>query len=96
MRPSLLHPGIGERGRHVRRSRATRGSSEIRESDTAVRPETAHTPEPAPIPDFATRRVRAAGGPLDRASYACQCGYVFAAAVTTTVECPHCGGSQAW
>jgi rubrerythrin len=47
-------------------------------------------------PDIAAQRVREAGGPTDRASYACACGYLFAAAVSTTVECPHCGASQAW
>jgi hypothetical protein len=46
--------------------------------------------------DAAAQRVREAGGPTDRACYACSCGYQFAAAVTTTVECPHCGTAQAW
>jgi hypothetical protein len=47
-------------------------------------------------PDVAASRVREAGGPLDVASYACLCGMVFAAAVSTTVACPHCGATQAW
>ena len=34
--------------------------------------------------------------PQDRATYACACGYVFAAAVCTSVACPHCGDAQAW
>jgi rubrerythrin len=46
--------------------------------------------------DAASRRVREVGGPTDQASYVCQCGYLFAAAVSTTVECPHCGNPQAW
>jgi rubrerythrin len=46
--------------------------------------------------DIAVERVRASGGPLDQASYACQCGYLFAAPVTTTVSCPHCSAPQAW
>jgi len=46
--------------------------------------------------DAEAERVREAGGPLDRASYVCSCGYVFAAAVSTTVSCPHCGADQAW
>ncbi len=50
---------------------------------------------PPPL-DTVAQRVREAGGPSDRASYACDCGYVFAAAVSTTVECPHCGSGQAW
>lgn len=45
---------------------------------------------------FSSARVREASGPTDRASYACQCGYLFAAAVTTTVRCPHCGVAQVW
>lgn len=28
--------------------------------------------------------------------YACQCGFVFKALVSTSVDCPHCGGTQAW
>ena len=47
-------------------------------------------------PDTAARRVREAGGPSDQASYACECGLLFAASVSTTVECPHCGTAQAW
>jgi hypothetical protein len=47
-------------------------------------------------PDFALLRVQGAGGPLDRASYHCDCGFVFAASVSTTVSCPHCGTPQAW
>jgi hypothetical protein len=46
--------------------------------------------------DSAAQQVREAGGPTDLASYSCQCGYMFAAAVSTTVECPHCGSPQAW
>ncbi len=41
-------------------------------------------------------RVREAGGPEDRASYRCSCGFVFCAAVSTSVACPHCGSPQAW
>ena len=42
------------------------------------------------------RRLRQSGGPDDHATYACTCGYVFDAAVTTSVACPHCGTGQAW
>jgi len=42
------------------------------------------------------QRVRGAGGPIDNASYTCGCGFVFAASVSTTVRCPHCGADQAW
>ena len=41
-------------------------------------------------------QARRAGGPQDRALYNCACGYVFTAAVSTSVGCPHCGTSQAW
>src|SRR5919109_2901109 len=44
----------------------------------------------------AERRLRASGGPEDRAQYSCQCGYSFEAAVTTSVSCPNCGSGQAW
>lgn len=47
-------------------------------------------------PDAALLRVQGAGGPADSASYTCQCGYMFAASVSTTVSCPRCGASQAW
>jgi hypothetical protein len=50
-------------------------------------------PQPQPSPQA---RERAAGGPEDRAAYRCSCGYVFEAPVSTTVGCPHCGGTQAW
>jgi len=46
--------------------------------------------------DPAAQRVRDAGGPIDEASYACHCGYVFRAPVSTTVACPHCRATQAW
>ena len=52
--------------------------------------------EAAPPCDLAVQRARAAGGPMDRASYACACGYLFLAAVSTTVACPHCQATQAW
>lgn len=32
----------------------------------------------------------------DAALYSCGCGYVFTAAVTTSVGCPYCGAPQAW
>jgi hypothetical protein len=50
----------------------------------------AHTPDPV------VQRVRSAGGPIDEASYSCQCGLQFLAPVSTTVACPRCGAPQAW
>lgn len=32
----------------------------------------------------------------DHALYNCQCGFVFEALVSTSVDCPHCGVKQAW
>jgi hypothetical protein len=46
--------------------------------------------------DVAAHKVREAGGPIDKASYVCLCGFAFAAAVSTSVQCPHCGEPQAW
>ena len=44
----------------------------------------------------ATASARRAGGPQDRALYACSCGYAFKAPVSTSVGCPQCGSRQAW
>jgi hypothetical protein len=41
-------------------------------------------------------RSRESGPSQDHALYNCHCGYVFEAPVTTSVDCPHCGGAQAW
>ena len=83
----LLHP-LAERQSRRRRP-VRRGGASLHKRQV----EPAFTPEPR---DVAVERVRAAGGPLDEASYTCQCGYLFAAPVTTTVACPHCGTDQAW
>ena len=71
----------------------------------APRPAT-EAPAPAEVPERRIsdrghhgadeRRAREAGGPIDRAEYVCGCGYVFDAAVSTSVTCPRCGGHQAW
>lgn len=53
-----------------------------------------NVPQPSQIASQA--RERDAGGPQDRAAYCCACGYVFEAAVSTSVGCPHCGDTQAW
>jgi hypothetical protein len=58
--------------------------------------ETGTVPEPAgPTADRVSRR-REAGPPQDTAMYTCHCGFVFKAAVSTSVDCPHCGDTQAW
>jgi hypothetical protein len=41
-------------------------------------------------------RRRELGPTQDQALYTCQCGFVFQAPVSTSVGCPHCGGTQAW
>jgi hypothetical protein len=90
MRGSLLHP-IGAR-RQAQRIRGEHLSAQALEPNLAP-PPTGAAPTP---PDIAAERVRESGGPTDLACYACHCGYVFAATVSTTVECPHCGTPQAW
>jgi hypothetical protein len=83
MRPSILHPlREPERARRRPVRRARRGTN-ARESLHRDR-------------DLAVERVRQAGGPIDRASYSCACGYLFSASVSTSVTCPHCGADQAW
>lgn len=42
------------------------------------------------------KRRREAAAPQDQAVYSCSCGFVFEAQVSTSVGCPHCGGTQAW
>ena len=85
IRPNLLHPR-GE-SRHARRHRRSARRSQRSEDARETQPR---------IDDPAVRRVREAGGPVDRASYTCECGYLFSAAVSTSVSCPHCGSGQAW
>lgn len=41
-------------------------------------------------------RHRAGPPPEDKALYTCSCGFVFDAPVTTSVQCLHCGQTQAW
>ena len=90
MRPNLLHP-LADR-RPARRASRRRGAQQAsaRTGETAIRA------TPARPVDIAAQRVRDAGGPIDRASYSCECGLLFEAWVSTTVKCPHCGAGQAW
>lgn len=65
------------------------------------RPAAAPAPMPAPTApqpcDDGAPGRRALHGPVqDNAVYNCSCGYVFEAAVSTSVDCPHCGCGQAW
>jgi hypothetical protein len=47
-------------------------------------------------PQPPAREPRGGGPSQDTALYSCSCGFVFEAAVSTSVDCPHCGGAQAW
>jgi hypothetical protein len=81
----LPHPADTERPRRHRRGKRRAGA----------RTANLHL-APVPAQDAAVTRARLAGGPIDNASYSCSCGFVFAASVSTTVRCPHCGADQAW
>jgi rubrerythrin len=61
-----------------------------------VRPQPAPTPPAAHDDHFDERRWREAGGPQDRAQYACACGYLWETTVSASVACPNCGSAQAW
>ena len=98
MRPRLLHP-IRDRARAGERTE--RRSHERRAQQRRSEPRVIVLDELPPIHgggccDPAVDRARSAGGPLDVAVYTCGCGYLFSAAVSTTVSCPHCGTDQAW
>ncbi|HST54548.1 MAG TPA: hypothetical protein VLJ42_01480 [Solirubrobacteraceae bacterium] len=79
-----------------RRARRQRGARHAPTRPALEQPATEQPSAPRHPLDLAAQRVRQAGGPLDQASYACQCGFLFAAPVSTTVACPNCGASQAW
>ena len=49
-----------------------------------------------PTAPSARERNQRANISEDAALYSCSCGYIFKAAVTTSVGCPHCGTDQAW
>ena len=94
----LLHP-LAERQSRRRRPARRAVSTHLRRDEPTFAAQAPATREPAATTearDIAVERVRASGGPLDQASYSCQCGYLFAAPVTTTVSCPHCSAEQAW
>jgi hypothetical protein len=92
VRPTIRKP-TGARRRGGRTRAEHRPASAPAPEVTAARltDETA-----APAPDAAAARVREAGGPIDLASYACECGCLFTADVSTSVKCPYCGTGQAW
>jgi hypothetical protein len=76
------------RNREGRRERGVgRDQASTLTSDAAVTTQTTTA---------AMRRRREAGISQDAAMYTCSCGFVFKALVSTSVDCPHCGGAQAW
>jgi hypothetical protein len=46
--------------------------------------------------DCSRRRGAKLESELGEATYNCQCGFIWQAPVLTSVDCPHCGDSQAW
>ncbi len=95
MKPSLRHP-IGER-RRVRRPRRMHRPPAARVPGAAREPAAAPQPPAVlPQPTNASPQGRLGAPSTDLACYSCQCGYVFTATPTTTVQCPHCGTPQAW
>ena len=83
-------------GRSMRSGPPHRVGEPRRPRTLARRPRRAESRSEQTREDEALARARAAGGPIDRACYGCQCGYQFSAAVSTSVVCPHCGSTQAW
>lgn len=83
--------------RHGRR-RARKRAAGAHATELHAEPTSGHdlVTDPRSTGPQIVQRVRSAGGPVDNASYTCSCGFVFAASVSTTVACPHCGASQAW
>ncbi|HTW43039.1 MAG TPA: hypothetical protein VMD79_12060 [Solirubrobacteraceae bacterium] len=92
MRPALLKKPRGQR-RGARRQRTPHTPAAVQPAQLAGDPPLEQAPRAC---DPAVERVREAGGPVDHASYACACGYLFRAAVSTSVSCPNCGTDQAW
>lgn len=104
MRPRLAHPLRSTRSRRLhpaRQAPRVPAAADVL-ADPPPEPRTLAptAPElgdaPARQADTDLQRAREAGGPLDLASYVCECGYVFSAPVSTTVHCPHCRAGQVW
>ncbi len=94
----LVRNTRGEKGTRRRAGSFRDRHSAAPAASTADSPaETAtHGAEPAPRDDATPARRRQHGPVEDNALYSCHCGFVFEAAVSTTVACPHCGDGQAW
>ena len=84
---------VGAEGQQPDRPAAERSRPDrMAASSAEERPRNGST-VPARVPS-ARRRLEPAIE--DRAVYSCECGFIFQASVSTSVGCPHCGGSQAW
>jgi hypothetical protein len=95
----LPHTAAAERPRRPRRHRHGKRATATRAADLDLAPSASGqdaTTDRGSTGTLIVQRVRLAGGPIDNASYTCACGFVFAASVSTTVRCPHCGADQAW
>lgn len=77
----------------LRQTRITKRPWSGRDAAVAAATLAATRPSAEPSP---RRAPAASDGCEDRAIYHCHCGYVFQAAVTASVGCPHCGSAQAW
>ncbi len=78
------------------RARARRGGHLRTLAVTARVPERPAPVAPAVLSSLRAARARRAAASQDRAFYTCACGFAWTGAVTTTVDCPHCGTGQAW
>jgi hypothetical protein len=101
MRPTLAHPNTERRRRHIappwRRTRDVEIAPQgVPEAGGSAKQLEQTSNERERVADPTIRRARAAGGPVDVASYSCTCGMVFSAPVSTSVACPHCGTEQDW
>jgi hypothetical protein len=79
--------------------RPKRVKSSQRHREIAARHASGQSAPAAPDAGYGAGEQRALTAPRlsnDHAVYTCTCGYVFEAPVSTSVGCPHCGGTQAW
>jgi hypothetical protein len=84
---------VGAQGPQPDRPAAERSCANHATASPADERPLGEPPTPAPARG-AQRRLEPATE--DQAMYSCECGFIFQAAVSTSVGCPHCGGSQAW
>jgi hypothetical protein len=82
----------------IRRRREGFRAQGAEQPEAQTRPPKVRPPAAVAVGDVRRERGTCSGKPLtnDAATYHCQCGFVFEAPVSTSVGCPHCGGTQAW